>query len=346
MIQFAWPWIFLFLPLPWFVRYLMPKARHSDVAALKTPFFEEMLEIESGSSFSGHKNSLGRHLFAILIWILIVLASTRPQWLGEPISLPVSGRDLLLAVDLSQSMEVPDLTLNGEEADRLSVVKSVMEQFIDRRKGDRIGLILFGEKAYLQTPLTFDRTTIKIMLRETVIGLAGKSTAIGDAIGLAVKRLRERPQENRVLILITDGANTSGEVEPLKAAELAMKSGVRIHTIGVGADEMLIRGFFGSRRINPSSDLDEKTLKAIAQMTGGKYFRARDTEGLEAIYRLLDKLEPVEVDPETFRPMKALYPWPLGAAFLLFSFLFLARLFSLPEKLQEKKKQPSMEYPL
>jgi Ca-activated chloride channel family protein len=174
--------------------------------------------------------------------------------------------------------------------------------------------------------LTFDRVTVDTLLREAVIGLAGKETAIGDAIGLAVKRLRDQPQNSRVLVLLTDGANTAGELSPVKAAQLAAEENLKIYTIGIGADEMLVRSLFGTRRVNPSADLDEKTLKAIAQTTGGRYFRARDTAELEKIYGLLDALEPVEKDPQAFRPTRALYYWPLAGALAIAGFLLVGRL--------------------
>jgi len=180
-----------------------------------------------------------------------------------------------------------------------------------------VGLILFGTQAYLQTPLTFDRKTVITLLNESAIGLAGDNTAIGDAIGLAVKRLKNQPANSRVLILLTDGANTAGEVSPIKAAELAAENQLKIYTIGIGADEMQVRSFFGSRTVNPSRDLDEKTLTAIADTTGGRYFRARNTEELDKIYQLLDELEPVEKDKQYYRPRSELYPWPLGLALAL-----------------------------
>jgi Ca-activated chloride channel family protein len=201
--------------------------------------------------------------------------------------------------------------------DRLTATKQVAGEFIERRVGDRIGLILFGEAAYLQVPMTFDRRTVRTLLDESVIGLAGQATAIGDAIGLAVKRLRERKESNRVVILLTDGANTAGAVEPVEAAKLAAREGLKIYTIGIGADEMLVRSLFGTRRVNPSTDLDEKTLGSIAELTGGKYFRARDTEELEKIYALLDELEPLEGEARKFRPRQSLYYWPLAFAFLI-----------------------------
>lgn len=209
----------------------------------------------------------------------------------------------------------------GETINRLVTVKKVVGDFVQRRESDRLGLILFGTRAYLQAPLTFDRTTVDRLLQEAQLGFAGEKTAIGDAIALSVKRLRDRPQESRVLILLTDGANTAGEIQPLKAAELAAQSQVKIYTIGIGADEMIKPGLFGTgfgaRRINPSADLDEDTLRTIASSTGGQYFRARSLQDLQQIYAVLDTLEPSEQDSEVFRPTKSLFYWPLSLAFAI-----------------------------
>ncbi|NKB38226.1 MAG: VWA domain-containing protein [Gammaproteobacteria bacterium] len=314
MIHFDWPWMLLCLPLPILVRRFMQTAVNAREAALRVPFLEDF---ELGDSSARRQFKRWPIWLAVLAWLLLIFASMRPQWLGEMIEIPVSGRDLMLAVDLSGSMEEKDFVLEGERVNRLVATKYVAGNFIERRVGDRIGLILFGENAYLQTPLTLDRVTVKTLLYESAIGLAGTSTAIGDAIGLAVKRLRKHEDSNRVLILLTDGANTSGVVEPVEAAELAASEGLKIYTIGVGADEMLVRSFFGNRKVNPSADLDEETLTAIAEKTGGLYFRARDTEELEKIYQVLDKLEPIERDTKRFRPRQALYFWPLAFALTL-----------------------------
>ena len=317
MIEWLWPWAFILLPLPLLIRRLLPPANSDRDAALLVPFMEDFQTAAASSSQQSGKPWL--LILAAIAWLFLIIAAARPQYLGDPVELPVSGRDLMLAVDLSGSMEVEDFEINGEAVDRLTATKYVASQFIKRRKGDRIGLILFGRRAYLQTPLTFDRKTVVTLLNEAAIGLAGKETAIGDAIGLAIKRLKDEKQQSRVLILLTDGANTAGEVSPLKAAELAAKQGLKIYTIGIGADEMIRYSIFGARRINPSADLDEKTLKAIARKTGGRYFRARDTQELEKIYHLLDQLEPVEKDAQSFRPVQTLYYWPLAIAFILAS---------------------------
>lgn len=323
MINFEWLWVFLLLPLPLLFRYILAPATIVENAALRVPFIEDFESL----GYDEHQTSAKRWplLLATLAWILLVIAAARPQWWGEPIELPVNGRDLMMAVDLSGSMQQKDFRIEGETVDRLTATKWVAGQFIERRVGDRLGLILFGEQAYLQTPLTFDRETVRTLLDESAIGLAGQKTAIGDAIGVAVKRLRRQKTDSRVLILLTDGANTAGEIEPIKAASLAAEENLKIYTIGIGADEMIVRDWFGTRRINPSAELDEKTLTAIAEKTKGRYFRARDTAELEKIYALLDELEPIEQEKLYFRPTKALYPWPLGFALLLVSLLIAAK---------------------
>lgn len=321
MIEFAWPWVFVVLPLPWLVRrWTRPLADHGG-GVLRVPDIEQF-RVLAGSA-PGTTMRRGPLLLAALAWLLFVTGVARPQWFGEPIEIPINGRDLMLAVDLSESMRETDFVINSRPVDRLTATKLVARDFIDRRVGDRLGLILFGQQAYLHVPLTFDRDTVQQLLDEAVIGIAGRQTAIGDALGLAVKRLREEETPHKVLILMTDGRNTAGEIEPLRAAELAAEAGLVVHTIGIGADEAIQRGFFGSVRINPSQDLDEDTLTAIAHKTGGRYFRARDTREFEQIYAELDQLEPVDRSGEHFRPTRALFHWPAGAAFILFSGLLL-----------------------
>lgn len=323
MIHFEWPWLLILLPLPWLVRKMLPASTPVEQAALIVPFLEDF----SGGETKKVSVSNRWLMFpAVIAWSLLVIASTRPQWLGEPIEQAVSGRDLMLAVDLSGSMEEQDFVIENKRVDRLTATKWVAGQFIERRVSDRLGLILFGTQAYLQTPLTFDRQTVLTLLNESAIGLAGESTAIGDAIGLAVKRLSKHQADSRVLILLTDGANTAGEVSPIKAAELAAEKNLKIYTIGIGADEMIVRGFFGNRRVNPSRDLDEKTLREIAGITGGRYFRARDTQELSNIYRILDQLEPIEKDRQYFRPKSELYFWPLSLGLIMAAMICVARL--------------------
>ncbi len=313
----AWWWALLILPLPWLIRWRMPAEPLDRDLALKVP---ASAEFESLLGTGGRARRRNYRLFALwAIWALVVLAAARPQFVGDATSLPVSGRDLLMAVDLSGSMEEQDFQLEGQFVDRLTATKSVATDFIERRIGDRIGLILFGREAYLQTPLTFDRETVKILLDESAIGLAGKETAIGDAIGLAIRTLEDAgiEQGRRVLILLTDGANTAGAVDPLKAAELAAQRDVVIYTVGIGATALTVRGIFGIRQINPSADLDEQTLTTIAELTGGRYFRARDTGEFAEIYKILDELEPAESDEEGFRPVAEYFHLPLALAMII-----------------------------
>ncbi len=314
MIHLAWPWLALLLPLPWALRRTLPPASARVGAALYAPFALALADAEGKPRA---KKSRSLRLGAVAVWVCLLAAACRPQWLGAPISLPQSGRNLILAIDVSGSMQTPDLDLNGAQATRLAVVKQVAGDFIQRRRGDRVGLILFGTRPYLQAPLTFDHQTVREFLDQAVIGVAGRETAIGDAIGLALKRLRQAPGQEAVLVLLTDGANTAGALRPRQAARLAAQSGLRIYTIGVGGAPLRVQGLLGPQVINPAADLDEGTLKAVASITGGRYFRARDRQDLEAVYRRIDQLEPVVGKGALVRPVTALYPWSLGAALLL-----------------------------
>ena len=324
MIEWLWPLAFLLTPVPILVRWLI-KASRKKQPALTVPSLEGFSGLSSNESFSATLSTV-KLIILWLAWILLIAAVARPQWVGEMVSLPTTGRDLMLAIDISGSMATEDMQVNNEYVDRLSVVKAVISQFLDARKGDRVGLVLFGTNAYVQAPLTFDLKSVKKLMIEAPVGIAGGKTAIGDAIGLTVKRLRERQNEEKVVILLTDGANNVGEIPPIKAAELASVDGIKIYTIGVGAEEMRVPSLFGSlagRTTNPSADLDEETLSKIAEATQGRYFRAKDTNTLAQIYELIDKLEPIEQEPETYRPFQVLYYWPLGISLCLFLSLLL-----------------------
>lgn len=334
MLNFLWPWVIWLLPLPLLAYLLIPRAKRQE-PALFVPFYQDVVSFGPQQQLASG-TSIGKGLLLLLIWCLLVAGVSRPQWIGEPVALPTVGRDLLLAVDISGSMAREDMVVNRKQVTRLDLVKQVVNEFVDRRIGDRVGLLLFGTEAYMQSPMTFDRQTVKTLLDEARIGFAGDKTSIGDAIGLAVKRLKERADDNRVLILLTDGSNTAGSLEPLAASELAVQTGVRIHTIGVGAEEMIVRSFFGSQRVNPSADLDEDTLQKIAALTGGRYFRARNPAELEKIYQLIDELEPIQQESEIFRPVKNLFHLPLACALLLSFVLGLWQSFNfLPEKRAE-----------
>ncbi len=310
---FAWPWMLLALPLPWLARWLLPPARHDASAALRVPFGERLDRVAGAGGRSAFGGRAGWLVW--LGWILLCIAAARPQQLGEALQPPQEGRDLMLALDLSGSMREPDMDLGGRAVDRLTAAKAVLADFLDRRGGDRVGLIVFGRRAYALTPLTHDLASVRQQLEDSVIGLAGQETAIGDTIALAVKRLRAQPAQQRVLVLLTDGVNTAGLLEPKKAAEIAKAEGVRIHAIAFGGEGSM--SLFGLQLPMPGAgdEIDEATLRDIASSTGGRFFRARDTSQLVGIYGEIDRLEPIERPGEAVRPRVERYAWPLAAAF-------------------------------
>lgn len=312
-LEWAWPWFFYALPLPILAYLLLPKAVLATQRALRVPDTEPYSSLSAGAAKSG-RTILGA-LLLCLMWLCLITAAARPQTFGDVLGVPITGRDLMLCIDISGSMNETDLYSGNSQATRMSVVKYVARDFVSRRVGDRIGLIMFGSKAYVQSPLTHDHETVQHFLDEARVGLAGRSTAIGDAIGLGVKRLRERPAESRVLVLLTDGENSEGAIDPLEAARLAADNNIRVHTIGVGSEST--GGLLGRALGMRNSELDEETLRSIAQQTGGEYFRARDQRELEEIYRAIDKLEPTHNDDMEFRPLRELFAWPLGLALLL-----------------------------
>lgn len=321
-LHFEWPWVGYLLPLP-LLAWLLPAVATQSQAALKLPNTDALnpwLAKASAEKTGGLKRFL-----ALLAWCCLLLATARPQWVGEPIELPSSGRDLMLAVDISGSMEEQDSQLRGKPLSRLQAVQLVASDFIRRREGDRVGLLLFGERAYLQAPLSLDRETVAALLMDASVGLAGQRTAIGDAIALSLKKLRdsEKEQQQRVLVLLTDGASNAGALSVAKATELAKTEGLRIHTIAFGKEREIGFGFF---KQTVAADVDEQALKYIADETGGQAFRARDAADLAKIYALIDELEPLERDVQVFRPISALFFWPLLAAMLLSVSLLLLNL--------------------
>lgn len=322
---FAWPWLLLALPLPLLARRLLPAARNT-AAALRAPYGAR-LDAVAGVGGGTRRSSGGPGWLAWAAWALLCVAAARPQVLGEAIQPPQAGRDMMLALDLSGSMSEPDMRLGGRPVDRLTAAKAVLADFLDRREGDRVGLIVFGRRAYALTPLTHDLESVREQLSDSVIGLAGQETAIGDAIGLAVKRLRgdldassiasvDDPQEH-VLVLLTDGVNTAGLLDPLKAAELARDARVRVHTIAFGGEGSLSLFGFAMPMPGAGDEIDESTLRAVAEETGGRFFRAIDTAELVGIYGEIERLEPVQRPGEVLRPRLERYVWPLSAAFVL-----------------------------
>lgn len=313
---FAWPWCWLLLPAPWLLRRLLP-ALQADTPALRVPYGERLDAVASGGS--RHQRAAGVPWLAWLAWSLLCMAAARPQWLAESVQPPQAGRDLMLAVDLSGSMAEEDMQLAGQRVDRLTAAKAVLADFLDRRDGDRVGLLVFGQRAYTLTPLTRDLASVRSQLLDSVVGLAGRETAIGDAIGLAVKRLQAtrraetRDDAQRVLVLLTDGVNTAGLLDPLKAAEIAKAQRVRIHTIAFGGEQGA--SLFGFRLPGGGEpQIDEATLQRVAEITGGQAYRARDTAQLAGIYAEIERLEPIEQPGQRVRPREERYHWPLLAA--------------------------------
>ncbi|MFT5063396.1 MAG: Ca-activated chloride channel family protein [Gammaproteobacteria bacterium] len=305
-LEWAWPWLIALLPLPWLLGLIWPR-KEMESKALHLSFANDL------SAFTTHQSTSSKRCAPLwwLAWLLVLMAACNPQWVGEAISVPDEGRDLMLAVDASGSMREMDMNIGGQRLNRLQAVQVVASDFIRRREQDRVGLILFGDNAYLQSPLSFDRETVAQLLNEAVIGIAGqRRTAVGDAIGLALKRVRQKQKDDEnkkppLLILLTDGESNAG-LDPLKAAELAATHGMKIYTIG-----------FGSNRIFGGAEFDERVLDEIAKKTGGRYFRAKNTAELAKIYELVDQLEPVEDDARQFRPITQLGHWPLLAACLV-----------------------------
>ena len=312
MIELALPWVLLALPLPLLV-YWLPAKKNTEAAPLFMPTLAPGV-VQKGNANSNKKAPL---LLLASCWILLVASASQPQWLGDPVNVPSQGREMMVAVDLSGSMQMEDMSLNGKTVNRLEMLKTLLGEFIEQRLGDRIGLILFADDAYMQTPMTFDRNTVQQMLTEAVLGLVGEQTAIGDAIALAVKRFDEKKDSNRVLLLLTDGQNTAGKILPEQALELAVAKGITIYSVGIGADVMLQQSLFGTRKINPSSDLDEKLLTKLAEQTNGRYFRARSSQDMNDIYQLLDQREPIEQEQKQMRPLTALFYYPLALALSL-----------------------------
>lgn len=310
MLGFDWWWALFLMPLPLLVRKLLRPVQ-APTLALSVPLLNRY---EYSESSIRHASSRLSGIGLWLFWLALVVAASRPFWLGETNSRSLSGRDLMLAVDISGSMSETDMTIDNRAASRIDVLKIVVEKFIDRRKGDRLGLILFGTNAYTFVPLTFDLETLKELLLDVSTGLAGRHTAIGDAIGIAIKSMREQPAHHRVLILITDGSNTAGFENPVLAAAAARQQGLTIHTIGVGSDIENLSRTYGKQNIPAGLLLNETLLRKIAGVTGGKYFRATNADTLEQIYLTLDKLEPVEYEYQSYRPRSELFIWPLSAA--------------------------------
>ncbi len=307
MVELSWWWMLIALPLPLLVYFFAPA--HQAQTAITLPY------LPGGESKQPSQGKLLQGL-TILAWLSVVLAASRPVWYGEPIEFQPEHRDMMLVVDLSGSMAQQDMQSDSGMVDRLTAVKQVLNHFIEQRKGDRLGLVLFADHAYLQTPLTLDRQTVQQQLNRTVLEMIGTQTAIGEGIGIATKTFIHSQAPQRVIILLSDGGNTSGVIDPLDAAQIAKDNDVTIYTVGIGAGVMQVDSFFGSRSVNTARDLDEKTLTTIATMTGGQYFRARNQQQLDSIYQTINQLQPVSDAQQTWRPQTEWFPYPLALSLL------------------------------
>ncbi|MBD3611312.1 MAG: VWA domain-containing protein [Hydrogenovibrio crunogenus] len=325
--EFIWPWMIAFAPLPWLIRILLKPAVQRQTPLLAPHLMQRLRHTPQPQFVQANRRSIKIPLTGIFLWSLVVLAAMRPVWFLNTTPFQASGKDLMLAVDLSGSMEKTDMPLRGVEVDRLTAVKSVVKNFIQKRQGDRMGLVVFGSQAFLQSPLTYDLNTVETLLNETEIGMAGNNTAIGDAIGIALKHLHQNSEKKAVLILLTDGSNTAGAVQPLDAAKQAQEMGLKIYTIGIGQNQAtgLDAFIFG-----PNRNMDTTTLQKIAELTQGRFFMAKDTNQLNEIYQLIDQLEASQHDINNYRLREELFIWPLGLTFLLSLLLMGLKLYPLP----------------
>ncbi|WP_456403711.1 VWA domain-containing protein [Thiolapillus sp.] len=343
MMHFHWPWMIfmLLLPVAQWLLFNNERAINQDHLQRRTtllhPYLQQLQTAFSSSSPKRSTGSIIHNLLVLLIWLGITFAMMRPQWLQPYTEERIEGYDLMLAVDASHSMEALDFSVNGQQVTRMQVVKGVMGRFLEHRQNDRVGLIIFGNQAFVLSPLTLDRRSVGQLLTNLVPRIAGDGTAMGDAIGLGVKKLRERPPGSRVLILVADGENTAGTIPPLEAAKLAAKEGIRIYSIGVGSHQKEVP-IVEEGRLVTRSDLgfDESLMRDIAEATGGAYFRASDTDALEKISKRINELEKTHAESRTVYIPNPLYRWPLGLAMLAFLLLGLfpgAR----PRRLQRMK---------
>ncbi len=336
MFYLASPWVLLALLLPFIAWFLLPRVDTQLPSALQVPFYQSIF---CSDKISANKYALGRETYVFfLVWFLLVLAASGPRWVGEPQPLSREGHNIILALDISGSMALEDIIYNNRPTSRLAMVKQAAEQFVQARRGDRIGLILFGERAYLQTPLTYDRATVRMRIEDATVGLAGQRTSIGDALGLSVKHLQNVPSQSRILILLTDGANNAGVLPPLKAAKLARLEKIKVYTIGLNSEAYFpgSNGFFA--QLNPTSDLDEDSLKEIAKITGGRYFRATDSQSLRTIYSTINQLEKIPQEQSLLRPQQEYYPWPLVAAVFILLYWLAKR--AKPKALFMPRRKP------
>ncbi len=309
MLQFTYPWLLVLLPFPWLVSKLLPPYPEL-ITTVRVPFLSRMAALsghQPGNTASPIPTPRIQLLMHLLVWMLLLTGLAQPQWLEDPIHKDIPMRDLLVAVDLSGSMETRDFTaINEDPVDRLTAVKEVLDEFLARRINDRIGLIVFGSAPFVQVPFTEDNDVVRQLLNELSVRMAGPRTMLGDAIGLGITLFDRSEVEERIMILLTDGNDTGSLIPPNRAAEIARDKDVVLYTIGVGDPSAAGEG-----------PLDETVLKRMAEITGGQYFHAADRIELEHIYTELDKLTPKKVETISHRPKQELFYWPLGTALLI-----------------------------
>ncbi len=318
---FLWPFVFLLLPLPFIVRRVFSRIdseaeQRTTIIALRVPFYNQVGDFtvsNAGNSQRQIKWPL------ILTWILCICATARPVWYDSAQSMSQNARNIVLALDTSGSMQEEDFDVNGKPVNRLDLVKTVVDDFVQKRTGDEISLVVFGSEAYTYTPLTYDLKTVQSLLKEVNIGMAGEMTAIGDALATGIANVAKLPADSRIVILLSDGKTNAGAVQVPEAIKMAQRTGVKVYTVGIASKPRTVRDFFGFEQvIDPAADLDEKTLNQIAQATGGNYFRATTTGELKEIYDTIDSLEKSEHDGQIYRPRKELFYLPLIGAMICF----------------------------
>lgn len=313
MLTFAWPWMFLFLPLPWLLIYLFKKLHATSKVHAPTIAFPKLQQLElayANAGRGGNNTPFWQKIAISLMWILLVICLSRPELVNDITFTSNVGYDLMLAVDLSRSMDIVDFSEKGHPLSRIAATKKVVANFVQNRSGDRVGLIVFAEQAFLTIPLTLDTAAVSKLLNNLLVGMAGERTAIGDAIGIGVQNLRKRPETSRILILLTDGEDTASRIPPLEAAQIAQKDHIKIYTIGVG------------------NKLDESLLGKIADMTGGIYYKVTNVSSLEQVYKQIDQLEKTESAQKIVLIKTPLYHWFLLAALSLFVLVFVVNTLS------------------
>ncbi len=318
VLELAYPWALLALPLPLLAWWLLPPQRER-VSALRIPFFEQIVAAAGSEARAGAVVMRRRWLqmvMAVIVWSLLILGLAKPEWVGEPIVRTEAARDIMLAIDLSGSMDYRDFPgEDGEPVTRFDAVQRVVDRFVAARESDRIGLIVFGTKAYLQLPFTRDLDTARALVELMEVGMAGPQTALGDSIGLAIRSFESSEVDDRLLILLTDGNDTASTMTPINAADIAKLNGVAIYTIGIGNVQAT-----GEDRV------DFEVLDDIATRTGGEFFNAEDEAALDAVYRRIDATAAAEVRTQSWRPRESLVHWPAGIALLLALFAYAALL--------------------